>query len=49
MTGAVEAWDEEIARRLAEIREGTATGRPMDEVLEELRKSYPSDLEADDR
>lgn len=32
-----EAWRLEIDRRVAEIRAGTAVGRPMDEVLAELR------------
>jgi putative addiction module component (TIGR02574 family) len=36
-----EAWREEIARRVAEIRGGTAVGRPADEVLAELRERYP--------
>jgi putative addiction module component (TIGR02574 family) len=35
------AWQEEIARRVAEIRSGSATGRPVEEVLAELRRRYP--------
>ena len=31
----------EIARRLAEIRAWAAVGRPPEEVLAELRRSYP--------
>ena len=39
--GAEEAWRAEVARRAAEIRSGSATGRPADEVLAELRERYP--------
>jgi putative addiction module component (TIGR02574 family) len=39
--GVEEAWREEIARRVAEIRSGQAVGRPIDEVLAELRERYP--------
>ena len=39
--GAEEAWRVEIARRVAEIRNGQAVGRPADEVLAELRERYP--------
>ena len=39
--GAEEAWREEIARRVAEIRSGQAAGRPSDELLPELRERYP--------
>lgn len=38
--GAEEAWRDEIARRVAEIRSGQAVGRPVDEVLAELRARY---------
>jgi putative addiction module component (TIGR02574 family) len=38
--GAEEA-RREVARRVAEIRSGQATGRPIDEVLAELRERYP--------
>ncbi len=30
------AWDQELARREAEIRSGNAAGKPADEVLAEL-------------
>jgi putative addiction module component (TIGR02574 family) len=36
-----EAWREELTRRVAEIRGGQAAGRPIDEVLAELRERYP--------
>ena len=36
--GAKEAWREEIDRRVAGIRSGTAVGRPAEEVLAELRE-----------
>lgn len=39
--GVEEAWREEIARRVAEIRSGQAVGRPVDEMLAELRERYP--------
>jgi len=39
--GVQEAWRVEVARRVAEIRGGTALGRPADEILAELRKRYP--------
>ena len=39
--GVQEAWQAEISRRVAEIRSGSATGRPADEVLAELRERYP--------
>jgi putative addiction module component (TIGR02574 family) len=39
--GVEEAWQAEISRRLAEIRAGTAVGRPVEEVLAELRRRYP--------
>jgi putative addiction module component (TIGR02574 family) len=39
--GVEEAWRVEIARRVAEIRAGQAVGRPVDEVLAELRERYP--------
>jgi len=39
--GVEEAWREVTARRVAEIRVGSATGRPVDEVLTELRERYP--------
>ena len=39
--GVEEAWREEIARRVAAIRNGQAVGRPVEEVLAELRERYP--------
>ena len=38
--GAAEAWRAEIARRVAEIRGGTAVGRPFEDVLADLRVRY---------
>ena len=38
--GAAQAWQEEIAKRVVEIRSGQAVGRPVDEVLTELRERY---------
>jgi len=35
--GVEEAWDEEIARRVERIRNGTAQGRPAEDVLRDLR------------
>jgi putative addiction module component (TIGR02574 family) len=34
-------WRDEIARRVAAIQGGTATGRPAEAVLADLRKQYP--------
>lgn len=39
--GIEEAWRREIARRTAEIHDGSAVGRPAEEVLAELRERYP--------
>ncbi len=39
--GAEAAWNDEISRRVAEIRSGQAVGRSADEVLNELRNRYP--------
>ncbi|MHB1423617.1 MAG: addiction module protein [Gemmataceae bacterium] len=39
--GVEEAWRKEIGRRVTEIRSGQAIGRPIDEVLAELRERYP--------
>jgi putative addiction module component (TIGR02574 family) len=36
--GADAAWQAEIARRVAEIRAGPARGRPVEDVLAELRQ-----------
>jgi hypothetical protein len=38
--GAKEAWDQEIANRVLKIREGTAKGRPADEVFRDIRSRY---------
>ena len=38
--GVEEAWRAEIGRRVEEIRKGQAVGRPVDEVLAELRERY---------
>lgn len=40
--GAEDAWRKEVARRVTEIRSGQAVGRPIEEVLAELRRHYPS-------
>lgn len=39
--GVDAAWRAEIQRRVTEIRAGQARGRPVDEVLAELREQYP--------
>jgi putative addiction module component (TIGR02574 family) len=39
--GAEEAWRAEIARRVGEIRAGSAKGRLIEEVLAELRERHP--------
>jgi putative addiction module component (TIGR02574 family) len=39
--GVEDAWRKEIARRVTEIRSGQAVGRPVEEVLAELRERYP--------
>jgi len=40
--GASEAWDREIVRRVEEIRNGKAVGKPAEQVFAELRDQYPS-------
>jgi putative addiction module component (TIGR02574 family) len=35
--GVEEAWQAELARRVAEIRNGRATGKPADQLFAELR------------
>jgi putative addiction module component (TIGR02574 family) len=35
-----EAWENEIRRRVKEIKEGTAKGRPAEQVLSEIRAKY---------
>ena len=38
---AVEAaWDQEIARRIADVEAGRVTGRPAEIVLKEMRAKY---------
>lgn len=39
--GAAQAWDAEIARRVAEIREGRATGTPAEQLFAESRNRCP--------
>ncbi len=34
------AWEEEISRRVQEIKDGTAKGKPAEEVLSEIRAKY---------
>jgi len=34
------AWESEISRRVQEIKDGTAKGRPAEEVLSEIRARY---------
>lgn len=36
-----EAWRAEVGRRVGEIRSGSAIGRPIEDVLAELRGRYP--------
>ena len=38
--GASEEWDREIAKRVDRIREGTAKGRPAQEVSRDIRARY---------
>jgi putative addiction module component (TIGR02574 family) len=35
------AWETEADRRFKEIKRGRAKGRPVEDVLEDLRKKYP--------
>ncbi len=37
---AEQAWDAELSRRADEIRSGTATGQPAEEVFAELRAKH---------
>jgi putative addiction module component (TIGR02574 family) len=39
--GVEAAWDLEALRRVEEIRSGQATGRPVDDLIAELRERYP--------
>jgi putative addiction module component (TIGR02574 family) len=34
------AWDAEIARRVQRVEEGTATGRPAEDVFRDIRAKY---------
>lgn len=38
--GVQAAWGAEITRRLRDIQEGTAKGRPAEEVFREIRARY---------
>lgn len=38
--GIQQAWDVEISRRLDRVRQGTAKGRPAEEVFRDLRAKY---------
>ena len=40
--GVHEAWDAEIAQRLERVRQGTAQGRPADEVFRDIRARHQS-------
>ena len=35
-----DAWEKEICRRVKEIKDGTAKGRPAEQVLSEIRAKY---------
>ncbi len=39
-TDAEAAWDAELTRRAAEIKDGTAAGEPADEVLRHLHDKH---------
>lgn len=39
--GAEAAWHVEIDRRVTEIRNGTVSGRLLDDILADLRLRYP--------
>ncbi|MBZ0110571.1 MAG: addiction module protein [Candidatus Scalindua rubra] len=34
------AWEKEINRRVKEIKEGTAKGRPAEQILSEIKAKY---------
>ncbi len=36
-----EAWRTELERRLAEIKSGKVSGKPVEEVITRLRERYP--------
>jgi putative addiction module component (TIGR02574 family) len=37
--GVEEAWEEELARRVARIRSGQAVGKPAEQVFEDWRRN----------
>jgi putative addiction module component (TIGR02574 family) len=39
--GVADAWDAELSRRVAEIRQGTAAGKPAAQLFAELRRQRP--------
>jgi putative addiction module component (TIGR02574 family) len=39
--GAEEAWEAELARRVADIRSGKAVGKPAQQLFTELRGQQP--------
>lgn len=39
--GVEAAWDAEASRRVADIRAGGVKGRPVEDLLAELRERYP--------
>ena len=41
--GVEELWEAEVARRLERVRQGTAQGRPAEEVFREIRAQYQSE------
>lgn len=38
--GSEDAWEDEIARRVQKIRDGTAKGRPASEVFNDIESRY---------
>jgi putative addiction module component (TIGR02574 family) len=38
--GVQEAWEAEIAQRLERVQQGTAQGRPAEEVFRDIRARY---------
>ena len=38
--GSDDAWEDEIARRVQKIRDGTAKGRPAGEVFDDIESRY---------
>jgi len=38
--GCGEGWEQEIAQRVARIKEGKAIGRPAEEIFSEIQKRY---------